>query len=87
MYEKTHILGVVNMTTRLQRERKKRKWTQGYVAKVVGISLRSYQNYEYGKKGIGLNTANRLEDLFGLPARQLLALDESDPSDDTRDGW
>lgn len=63
------------MRYRLQIERKKRGWTQLYVASRVGISCRSYQNYESGRRDPQLTTANRLQDLFRIDQRELLSRD------------
>lgn len=53
-------------------ERKKRKWNQQFVADMVDVSRRAYQNYESGARDPALVTVNKLEDLFNLPQRELL---------------
>lgn len=60
------------MRERLRSERCKKNWTQAYVAAQIGITTRNYQNYEYGERTPSLEVANRLEDLFGVPQRELL---------------
>ena len=53
--------------------------TQAQVAKEIGVTELSYQRYEYGKREPGVRTAIRIakvlnstvEDLFGIPQRQL----------------
>ena len=60
------------MRDRLRLERKARAWTQPYTAAQVGVTVRTYQNYESGHRTPSLEVANKLEDLFGLPQRELL---------------
>jgi transcriptional regulator with XRE-family HTH domain len=57
---------------RLKTERAKHGWTQAFVANCLGVTVRSYQYYEQGFKNPSLETANKLEDLFGIPQRELL---------------
>ena len=60
------------MRQRLRNERCIRGWTQAYVAAQLGTTVRNYQNYEYGERTPSLEVANKLEDLFGIPQRELL---------------
>lgn len=60
------------MRDRLRSERKTRKWTQPQIAEQIGVTVRTYQNYESGHRTPSLEVANKLEDLFGLPQRELL---------------
>ena len=59
---------------RLRAERKKNNWTQEYVAAEIGITVRAYHYYEHGGRTPSLDIANKLEDLFGIPQRELLVL-------------
>jgi transcriptional regulator with XRE-family HTH domain len=68
------------MRKRLIAERKARRWTQRFVAEQLGITISAYQHYEYGDREPSLSTANKLEDLFGIPQRELLVRD-STPND------
>ncbi|MDO7908472.1 helix-turn-helix domain-containing protein [Paenibacillus sp. JX-17] len=52
-----------------ERERKKStdsKWTQGYVADVIGVARPTYTAYENGTKQPPLETLNRIADLFDV---------------------
>lgn len=60
------------MRKRLKRERKKHGWTQLYVATSVGVTERTYQYYESGQHEPSFTIANKLEDLFEVPQRELL---------------
>jgi len=72
------------MRDRLRAERSKRGWTQVFVAQQIGITHRHYQNYEYGKKSPSLELANKLEDLFGVPQRELLVRNCTPDSAETK---
>jgi HTH-type transcriptional regulator, competence development regulator len=57
------------------REKKKQenpKWTQEYVADLVGVARPTYTAYERGTKQPQLDTVNKLADLFGVSADYLL---------------
>jgi HTH-type transcriptional regulator, competence development regulator len=57
------------------REKKKQenpKWTQEYVADLVGVARTTYTAYERGTKQPQLDTVNKLADLFGVSADYLL---------------
>lgn len=50
-----------------ERERKKAsesKWTQGYVADIIGVARPTYTAYENGTKEPPLDTLNKIADLF-----------------------
>jgi len=56
---------------RLKAEREKRKakdpkWTQGYVADLVGVARPTYTAYEAGTKQPPMETISKLADLFGV---------------------
>ncbi len=52
-------------------------WTAEWVAKQIGISRRMYVFIEQGSRNPSLCVANKLEDLFGIPQRELLVLDSN----------
>jgi putative transcriptional regulator len=58
--------------TKLKTVRLSKGLTQPEVAEVLGISLRMYQYLEASKRQPSWKLANKLEDLFQLPARELL---------------
>lgn len=68
------------MRHRLKEERMKRSWTQRFVAEKIGITTRAYQYYERGKRDPLLDTANKLEDLFGINQRELLVRNDTPDS-------
>lgn len=59
--------------TNLRIIRLKNNLTQNEVAKILGIKIRHYQNVENGTSFLTQKKLNKLEDLFGLPQRVLLA--------------
>ena len=62
--------------TSLIQARRAKGWTQQEVADRVGIKKPMVCLIEKGHKNPSLDLANRLEDLFGIPQRILLAQDE-----------
>ena len=56
--------------------RKKAKLTQLDVANILGISVRHYQNIEYGTRQGSIEIWDKLEDLFGIPQRQLREIEK-----------
>lgn len=62
---------------RLKEERKKAKLSQDALAKKAGISPRTLQNYEMGKRyPANLEIASRLAAVLGLGAEELLSTGE-----------
>ena len=51
---------------RLTGLRKQRNISQSAFAKQIGVSFRTYQDYEYGNYEPKLSTAVRLADFFGV---------------------
>lgn len=51
--------------------RKQKQLTQVQVAKILGISETYYQNIEYATRQGSIKIWDELEDLFGIPQRQL----------------
>ncbi len=67
---------------RLIHERRIRRFTQRHVAERVGVTFQMISEVERGKRTPSLGVANKLEDLFQIPSRQLLALREENPQID-----
>jgi len=61
------------LNTNLKKVRLQRKLKQSDVAIIVGISIRHYQRIESGKSFLTQEKLNKLEDLFEIPQRVLLA--------------
>lgn len=59
------------MRKNLKEARESKKMTQKQVADYLGISVRPYQNIEYGITLGSIKHWDRLEDLFNLPQREL----------------
>ena len=58
---------------RLRKLREKKNLTQSEVAKINGISLRSYSKYECGRALVGVKTLFKLERFYGVTVSFLLA--------------
>lgn len=57
----------------LKKIRASKGLTQSYVASKIGVKLRHYQYVEAGMSFLSKDKLNKLEDLFELPQRVLLA--------------
>lgn len=66
------------MKTLLKIERQKRKLKIEQVANELGLSRPGYLNIEAGRRKPSIDIAFKLEDLFGIPARELLATAENE---------
>lgn len=49
---------------RVKKKNKDSKWTQGYVADLIGVARPTYTAYENGSKQPPMETVNKLADLF-----------------------
>lgn len=58
---------------RLRKLREKKNLTQSEVAKINGISLRSYSKYECGRALVGVKTLFKLARFYGVTVSFLLA--------------
>lgn len=67
-----------DMRKDLKEARKRAGMTQKEVAEYLGMTERAYQNIEYGKALGKITHWDMLEDLFGIPQRQLRVQDASD---------
>ncbi|HHY66655.1 MAG TPA: helix-turn-helix transcriptional regulator, partial [Alicyclobacillus sp.] len=65
------------MRTRLRQERRSRRWTQCDMAAYLGMTERAYRHLESGTRNPSKETIDKLEDLFGVPQRELLALNST----------
>ena len=62
------------MKTMLKIERERRKWTQEYVAKTLGLTAESVSMIETGRRKPSYNVLVKILDLFGYDdPRQLFA--------------
>ncbi len=59
--------------SRLRKLREKKNLTQSEVAKMNGISLRSYSKYECGRALVGVKTLFKLARFYGVTVSFLLA--------------
>ncbi|MFY0545500.1 helix-turn-helix domain-containing protein [Brevibacillus sp. H7] len=65
------LVSIVVFAKRLKAEREKRKakdpkWTQGYVADLIGVARPTYTAYEAGTKQPPMETVSKLADLFNV---------------------
>jgi DNA-binding XRE family transcriptional regulator len=65
------LVDIVVFAKRLKAEREKRKaidpkWTQGYVADLIGVARPTYTAYENGTKQPPMETVSKLADLFNV---------------------
>lgn len=56
----------------LQDARRAKHLTQQQVADLLGITLRSYQRYEYGERNISLEVAVRLSEILDISIYDLV---------------
>jgi transcriptional regulator with XRE-family HTH domain len=68
------------MRKRLKQLRKQHGYTQSQLAELLGVKLRAYQFYEEGKRNPSYKNLTKLEDLFGIPQRELLEIEEEKAS-------
>ena len=61
------------MILAIRNERIRRNWTQEYVARKIGLTKTAVCDIERGKQKPSYEVLVRLEDLFGLPHRELFA--------------
>jgi transcriptional regulator with XRE-family HTH domain len=66
------------MTLNIREMRKRKKWTQEYVAQKIGLTRTAVHDIETGKQKPSYNVLVRLEDLFKMSHRKLF-----EPVDET----
>ncbi len=59
------------LASALQRERKRKRWTQEEAAEAAGIHPRHYQKLEEGSVNVTIGTLERLSKGFGVDVRRL----------------
>ena len=67
---------LVELGQRLKNLRKAKGLKQTDMAKLLGITDRNYQRYEYGKVNVPATTLNFFADFFGVSADYLLGREE-----------
>jgi len=67
------------MYLNIRQERQKRKWTQEYVAKKVGLTKTAIHDIETGKQKPSYDVLVKLEDLFHKNHRKLFAVADDTP--------
>lgn len=70
---------MIDISERLKSIRKERGYTIQAVSNGVDIAVRTYQNYEYGKREISAETLFRLADFYGVSTDYLLGRDTGEP--------
>lgn len=63
----------------LKKIRKEKKYTIQAVTDGTGIPVRTYQNYEYGKREISVDALQKLADFYGVTTDYLLGRTETLP--------
>ena len=63
----------------LKELRKEKGISQEDAAKDLGISLRAYQNYEYGQREPNIQMINKLADYYGVTTDYLLGRERKSP--------
>ena len=71
--EKEFLTGFGN---RLKELRRRKNLTQQNMADAMGITMRNYQRYEYGKINVPATTLNFFADFFGVTTDYLLGRGE-----------
>lgn len=65
------------MENGLKRERVKRGWTQGQVAKACGVSTQTVYDWESGRRKPSYEVLVKLEDLFKMNHRELFGKEKA----------
>ncbi len=71
----------------LKELRKKKGLSQKQAANALGISMRAYQNYEYGQREPNIEMINKLANFYGVTTDYLLDRPEAKPPDDPIDSF
>lgn len=70
---------MVDISEKLKKIRKERNLTIQAVTEGACLALRTYQNYEYGKREISTEALLRLADFYGVSTDYLLGREEKNP--------
>lgn len=65
--------------TDLQKARKRKGWSQNRMAQALGVSLRTYQNYEYCERSLSLETADEISKILEISIDALLVRNSTTP--------
>lgn len=65
------------ISQRLQELRKNRKWTKTYVADMLGKTLSTYANYEYGTREPDADTLIKIAKLYNVSVGYILGLTDN----------
>jgi putative transcriptional regulator len=68
------------MRQRLQKERIQKDMSYSDVAKAIGLTERAIRYIETGQRNPSWDTACKLEELFKVPAKELLVQEDSTPN-------
>jgi len=60
-------------TLQIKRERLRNRWTLEHVASSIGVTNQAISSIENGKQKPSYENLVKLEDLFGIPHRELFA--------------
>ena len=69
------------ISEKLKKIRKENKYTIQAVTDGTKIPIRTYQNYEYGKREISVDALQKLADFYGVTTDYLLGRTETPPPD------
>ena len=78
----THFVCIISLggdTMNLKELRNKKNLSQSQAADALGISLRAYQNYEYGQREPNIEMIFKLADFYGVTTDYLLGRDTGEP--------
>ncbi len=70
---------------KLKELRKQKGLSQEEAANALGISMRAYQNYEYGQREPNIEMINKLADFYGVTTDYLLGRPEAKPPENPVD--
>lgn len=65
------------LAKRIKEERKKKGWTQNYMAEQIGVKAGTFSGYERGYRVPETKTVEKLANLFGVSMDYLLGRDET----------
>lgn len=76
---------MIDVSSKLKKLRKEHGYTIQFVCDSVDIPLRTYQNYEYGKREISAEAILKLCNFYGVTTDYLLGRPDAKPPDDPVD--
>ena len=69
----------------IRQERIVREWSQGFVARQIGVTQAMFQKIETGQRKPSFAVLVKLEDLFEMDYRELFCLPRRQPKDTQSD--